>query len=131
VLRRPRPDCAIQIPAATERLAHQARESIRSGGKTVEVADHLVRRCLLPALQQLRAEVADVAEVPIEAAAGDPQLGCHRLDLERARAFLGQGAQAVRDPILLRQALTHFHTIHECIDAANAASYLPYRGVWS
>ena len=82
-------------------------QATRPGVRGLQVKDDLIGHALLPASQELGAEVGNVAEVPVEAAAGHFQLRRHRADLQRPGAVLRQRPQAVPYPVGLCQPVVH------------------------
>ena len=113
-----------------EGAPHELLQAIRPVLAGFEVPDDPVGRLLLPALQELRAKIGDVPEVPVEAAARHLQAVGHRPDLQGVGAVLRERGKAVADPVGLGEAIGHGPTIHKCIDGGHAGRHTDHTEVY-
>ena len=127
----PGPDGSLQAALGDKGSPHEMFETVWFSFRCLEVANNLFRRALLPALQDLRSEIGDVAKVPVKTYRDT--FSC--VAIGPTFRALAPPPASVRSPCSIQSDFVKRSsmvvTIHKCIDSHQCIHYAPYRGVWS
>src|SRR5262249_22555700 len=112
VVVRPAAHADFQYGVVSEATAHERIETLFDRVIPLEVGDDRFRCPLSPVLDHPGMKRAEVAEMPIEAAARDAELAGEHIRLQGIEALLRERCESEVDPVLRGQSVGHesYHT---------------------
>src|SRR5262245_48055626 len=107
VVVRPGAHSDFQYDVVSEPMARESIEALFAYVIPLNVGDDPLRRDLFPMLDHPSMKIAEIPEVPIEAAARDAELARKHIHLQSTDALVGERGQSEINPVLGRQPFGH------------------------